>query len=120
MDADVAEQSFTDKSLNETTVTIESEAEETCTVCKPINAGYKLVFYNVDKTIKPRFMMQYSLTTTLHYVQAYAVKDRIDYSSIGDEQNNETNLYKILTDSEDYHFAGEIRYSCFTKHLNLS
>ena len=52
-------------------------------------------------------MTQDSQTITLHYVQAYAVKDRIDYSSIGDEQNNETNLYNILPDSEDYHLFME-------------
>ena len=40
-------------------------------------------------------------------MQAHAVKDRIDYSSIGDEQKNETNLYKILPDSEDYHLLKE-------------
>ena len=67
--AAVAEQSFVDKSLNETTVTIEPEAEETCTVVKTIKAGYKLIFYNIDKTIKPRFMTQDSMTTILHYVQ---------------------------------------------------
>ena len=71
----MSEQSFSDKSLNETTVTIEPEAEETCTVVKSINAGYKLVFDNIDKTVKPRFMTQDSQTETLHYVQAYAVKD---------------------------------------------
>ena len=55
---DMSEQFFADKSLNETTVTIEPEAEETCTVVKSINVGYKLVFDKIDKTIKPRFMMQ--------------------------------------------------------------
>ena len=104
---DMSEQSFADKSLNETTVTIEPEAEETCTVVKSINVGYKLVFDNIDKTIKSRFMTQDSQTKTLHYVQAYAVKDRIDYSSIGGEQKNETNLYKILPDLEDYHLLKE-------------
>ena len=72
---DMSEQSFADKSLNETTVTIKPEAEETCTVVKSINAGYKLVFDNIDKTVKPRFMTQDSQTETLNYVQAYAVKD---------------------------------------------
>ena len=99
---DVSEQSLSDESLNETTVSIEPEATEICTIVKSTNAGYKLVFDNIDKTIKPRFMTQESQTTTIHYVQAYAVKDRIDYSSIDDEQKSETNLYTILPDSEDY------------------
>ena len=94
--------SSTDESLNETAISIEPEATETCTMVKSTNAGYKLVFDNIDKTIKPRFMTQDSQTTTLHYVQAYAVKDRIDYSSIGPERKNESNLYAILPDSEDY------------------
>lgn len=41
---------------------------------------------------------------SLHYVQAYAVKDRIDFSTISDkrEDEGEQNLYSLLPDSEDY------------------
>ncbi len=81
-----AEESMAEKSLNETTISIQSEAVETCTAVKSTNAGYKLVFDNIDKTIKPRYMRQDVQSVMLHYVQVYAVKDRIDFSSIGHEQ----------------------------------
>ena len=47
---------------------------------------------------------------SLHYVQAYAVKDRVDYSCLSDQRNGTTNLHDILPSSSDYsllkeHFA---------------
>ena len=35
-------------------------------------------------------------------MQAYAVRDQINYSSISQEQRSETNLYDMLPHSEDY------------------
>ncbi len=98
----MAEESMAEKSLNETTISIQSEAVETCTAVKSTNAGYKLVFDNIDKTIKPRYMRQDVQSVMLHYVQAYAVKDRIDFSSIGHEQRKEANIYKLIPESDDY------------------
>lgn len=81
--------------LNQNHTTPESEI-------KSSNAGYKLVFDNIDKTIKPRHMRQDSQTSTLHYVQAYAVRDRINYCAISHERRSETNLYELLPDLDDY------------------
>ena len=69
---------------------------------KSINAGYKLVFDNIDKNIKPRFMRSDSQTVSLHYVQAYGVKDRINFSSYGCERPTQSNLYTVLPDTADY------------------
>lgn len=72
---------------DETTILVEHEAPSLVlnqnhtapeSEIKSSNAGYKLVFDNIDKTIKPRHMRQDSQTSTLHYVQAYAVRDRIN------------------------------------------
>ena len=64
-----------------------------------LNAGYKLVFDNINWYIKPRYMRLDSQATSLSYVQSYGVKDRIDYSSIS---STEVNLYDVLPTSNDY------------------
>ncbi len=104
----MAEESMAEKSLNETTISIQSEAVETCTAVKSTNTGYKLVFNNIDKTIKPRYMRQDVRSVMLHYVQAYAVKDRIDFSSIGHEQRKEANIYKLIPESDDYRLLKKV------------
>lgn len=68
-----------------------------------LNAGYKIVFDNIDKNVKPRHMTADSQTVSLHYVQAYAVKDRLDYSCVaGQRCAGATNLYDVLPSSSDY------------------
>ena len=47
--------------------------------CTP---GLKLVIDNIDKTVKPRHQRLDAQTQSLHYIQVYAVKDRVDYSSL--------------------------------------
>ena len=72
--------------INESTLSIQVNSDTTCpniqseVVPQSVNAGVKLVFDNIDKTVKPRHMTLESQTTSLNYVQAIAVKDRIDYS----------------------------------------
>ena len=54
--------------LNETTLSVVPEActiADACTVPQSVNAGYKIVFDNIDKTIKPRHMTADSQTTSL-------------------------------------------------------
>ena len=60
------------------------------------------MFDNIDKNVKPRYMRSDSQTVSLHYIQVYGVKDRIDYSSLSSQKPTETNLYDILPSSEDY------------------
>ncbi len=45
-----------------------------------LNSGYKIVFDNIDKNVKPRYMRSDSQIKSLHYVQSYAVRNRIDFS----------------------------------------
>lgn len=67
-----------------------------------VNSGYKLVFDNIDKNVKPRYMRSDSQTTSLHYVQVYAVKDRLDYSTLSGITSGKVNLHDILPTLEDY------------------
>ena len=67
-----------------------------------LNSGYKLVFDNIDKNVKPRYMRSDSQTQSLHYVQMYGVKDRVNYSSLSSQIQTELNLYGILPSSDDY------------------
>ena len=68
-----------------------------------VNAGYKIVFDNLDKTVKPRYMRSDAQAQSLHYVQGFAMKDRIDYSCFSEKlDNGEVNLYSVLPNSEDY------------------
>ena len=70
--------------INESTFSVQVNSDITCpdikseVVPQSVNAGVKLVFDNIDKTVKPRLMTLESQTTSLNYVQAIAVKDRID------------------------------------------
>ncbi len=45
-----------------------------------VTAGFKVVFDNIDMNVKPRYMRGDFQTRSLHYVNAYAVKDRINFS----------------------------------------
>ena len=44
--------------------------------------GFKLIGDNVDKNIKPRNMRLGSQTSSLHYFNTYAVKDRINFQHL--------------------------------------
>ena len=46
-----------------------------------LTAGFKIVFDNIDSTIRPRHMTEERRPVSLHNVHAYAVKDRVDYSA---------------------------------------
>lgn len=69
-----------------------------------IVAGFKLVFDNFDKTIKPRHMTQDRQSVSMHNVHAYGVKDRLNYSDLDSARDpaEEMNLYSILPNSDDY------------------
>ena len=56
--------------------------------------------------------------TSLNYVQAIAVKDRIDYSFLSDkiDPERESNLYDILPDGDDYNSLKKL----FIIHVSLT
>ena len=61
-----------------------------------INDGYKIVFDNLGKTVNPRYMRSDAQAQSLHYVQGFAMKDRIDYSCFSEKlDNGEVNLYSF-------------------------
>ena len=65
--------------------------------------GCKLVIDNIDKTVKPHYMREDAQNQSIHFVQVYAVKDRIDFSAISDAlPMNEKNIYSILPTSDEY------------------
>ncbi len=57
----------------------EKSSSEDAAAGKSVNTGYKIVFDNIDKNVNPRHMRSDNQTRSLHYVQSYAVKDRINY-----------------------------------------
>ena len=63
---------------------------------KPISyAGYKIMFDNLDKTIKLQ-------TKSLHFIHSYAMKDRIDLYKLSDEMPTEVNIWGIIPNEVDY------------------
>ena len=68
----------------------------------PLRLGYKIVIDNIDKAVKPRYMRIDSQKKSLHYVQIYNVKDRIDFSSLSESAK-----------------AGEVSVRYIFKHCRL-
>ena len=66
-----------------------------------INAGYKIVFDNIDKNVKPRYMRSDCQTHSLHCVHRYGVKDRIDFSEYSDVAPQEVNAFNVIPTEED-------------------
>ena len=68
---------------------------------------FKLVGDNIDKDIKPCQMRFDNQTRSLHYFHTYAVKDRVDLSSMSDKplplpaDIKAIDLTKLLLDEED-------------------
>ena len=73
---------------------------------KPLH--YKLEVDNIDKTIKPRHMREDAQTKSLHYVQIYCARHRVDFSALSDEQPSEIRIDrnslcdKMLPSDEDH------------------
>ena len=71
---------------------------------RSVNTGYKMVFDNIDMNVKPRHMTSDRQTRSLHYVQSYAVKDRVNYDNLSNELPTEVCVFDILPTNEDYEF----------------
>lgn len=50
--------------------------------------GFKIVGDNIDKTVHHRYQRMGDETISLHYFNAYAVKDRINFSTLSNETKN--------------------------------
>ena len=65
--------------------------------------GYKVAVDNIDKNIKPCDVHLDSPTKSLHYVQIYSVKDRIEFSSLPElPKTGDMCVYDILLSTEDF------------------
>ena len=67
-----------------------------------LNSGYKIVFDNIDKNVKPRFVRSDHQTHSLHFVHSYAVKDRIEFSQFSSKTPTAVNIFDIIPDEHDY------------------
>ncbi len=46
--------------------------------------GFKIVGDNIDKNVRPSFQRPQYQTKSLHHFHSYAVRDRVDFSSLSD------------------------------------
>jgi len=71
-------------SVSQQTSNNTQECEASSPACDMEWCGFKLVFDDIDKNVKPRFQRNEIKSQSLHYVHAYAVKDRINMASLSD------------------------------------
>ena len=65
--------------------------------------GFKIVGDNLDKTVKPRYMRINKQARSLNYFNSFAVKDRIDLSSLSSLKpviDDDVNVQDLLPSSE--------------------
>ena len=95
---------LSDNSDKDTTPTPEpsDEAVEIHEEGLSINAGYKIVFDNIDKNVKLRYMCSDCQTYSLHCVHGYGVEDRTDFSECLDVAPQEVNAFDVIPTEEDY------------------
>lgn len=81
--------------------TIHSQADDE----KPVErwCGVKLVIDNVDFNITPSFQRVNKVKKSLHYVQTYGVKDRVDLSSLSNEppRNRKRDANDLMPSPQD-------------------
>lgn len=71
-------------------------------------SGFKCVGDNIDKNVRPRFMRVDRRTQSLHYFNAFAVKDRVDSSSLSPKKLASTeplqlDVAQILPSEDDWY-----------------
>ena len=90
---------------SETEVNPKSPGESLTTTlvqAHPSIPGYKIVFDNIDKTVRPRQMRIDCQNKSLHYVHLYGVKNRIDFSALPDTPPvGMKNLSSLLPTNDD-------------------
>ena len=86
------------------------EAEESQSSTAVLNTapGLKLVIDNIDSTVRPRHQRVDAQTKSLHYVQVYAVKDRINYSDLSHSPPPAgKSVYSLIPSTANYHALKE-------------
>ncbi len=61
-----------------------------------------MVFDNIDMNVKPRYMRGDFQTRSLHYVNTYAVKDRINFNQFSDDVPSNLCILDVIPSEEDY------------------
>ena len=54
--------------------------------------GFAIVGYNIDKNVRPSYQREDRKTQSLHYFHSYAVKDRVDISSLPYSPSSNNNI----------------------------
>ena len=63
---------------------------------------------NIDKNVKPRNLRIDAQTKSLHYIQMFSVKDKIDLGKLSDVRpTGEKSLYNLLPSTEDFEKLNE-------------
>ena len=66
-------------------------------------SGYKFVIGNIDTGVKPRYQRIDSQNQSLHYVQVFAVRDRLDFSQLSSTPPLPgRSVYELLPSTMDY------------------
>ena len=75
--------------------------------CNPTEwAAFKLVIDNIDMNLRPRHQTFERQTQSIHYVNAYAVRDRIDFSRLENRmvnlENNQVSAESLYPSAHDH------------------
>lgn len=63
--------------------------------------GFKIVGDNIDKNFRPTYQRHDNKTISLHAFHMYAVKDRVDWSSLSDTPGSVVEVDKVLINDDD-------------------
>ncbi|XP_065912205.1 uncharacterized protein [Dysidea avara] len=89
--------------MNSGTVTHTNTASATGHPIEGSCYGFAIVGDNIDKNVRPSFQREDSKTKSLHYFHSYAVKNRVDISSLSDTpSSNMISPDKILPSAMDF------------------
>ena len=89
--------------MNSGTVTHTNTASATSHPIEGSCYGFAIVGDNIDKNVRPSFQREDSKTQSLHYFHSYAVKNRVDISSLSDTPSSSMiSPDKILPSAMDF------------------
>ena len=81
--------------------------------------GFVIVADNIDKNVRASFQRVDHTTTSLHHVNTYAVKDRVDLSGLSDVPQSQHIDVKSLLPSEDDHAAIRSEFEIFVSRYAM-
>ena len=69
-----------------------------------VNIGYKVIFDNINKNVARRFMRNEHQSHSLHYVNSYAVKHRLEFSNLSSQRATNINIFDVIPDEEEHKY----------------